>query len=233
MKMNSKISSKHKDYLVCGIDEAGRGSVLGPLVICGVCVKQEDLVKIKDVGAKDSKKLNAEKREKLAFEIKNICNSYDVIAITPKEIDNRGKKRITLNHLEELKMADIINKLRPDIIYLDAADVNEIRFGKSIGKLLEYTPKKIISKHKADDIYPIVGAASIIAKDTRDSMIEKLKTKYGEIGSGYPSDSKTTDFLRMWIRKYKKAPLFARCSWDTTKRILTEEVYTRKLTEFF
>jgi ribonuclease HII len=110
--------------------------------------------------------------------------------------------------------------------------VNEVRFGKSLQKLLKYSPTKIISKHKADDLYPIVSASSIIAKDERDSIIEELKKNYGDFGSGYPSDTRTTEFLREWIKEKKKAPPFARKSWETTKKIIREEISNTKITDF-
>ncbi len=130
-------------------------------------------------------------------------------------------------------MAEIVNKLHPDILYVDAVDVNEERFGNTISRLLDYKPQKIISKHKADALFPIVSAASIIAKNKRDDIIDQLKQKYGEIGSGYSSDEKTRNFLKEWIKTYKKPPEFARKTWDTTKKMLNEEVRNKKITEFF
>ncbi len=222
-----------KANLVCGIDEAGRGPVIGPLVICGVCFNESKITILKEIGVRDSKKLSPKKRAQLTQIIKQNCHSFEVIIVSAKEIDNREKDKITLNRLEELKMAEIINKLQPDVIYVDAADVNEKRFGNAIKMLLHYKPTNIISKHRADDIYPIVSAASIIAKDTRDTIIDKLKQKYGDIGSGYPSDKRTTDFLKQWIRKNKKVPYFVRTTWETTKKILREEVGSKKITDYF
>lgn len=210
-----------------------KGPVLGPLVICGVCFNESNLTYLKEIGVRDSKKLTPKKRTQLAKLIKENCHSFEVIIISAKEIDKREKDRITLNRLEELKMADIINKLKPDMIYIDAVDVKEERFGNSIKMLLHYKPTKVISKHRADDIYPIVSAASIIAKDKRDSLIDELKQKYGDIGSGYPSDKRTTDFLRQWVKKNKKVPYFVRASWKTTKKILNEEVGSKKITDYF
>ena len=220
------------DELICGIDEAGRGPVLGPLVLCGVCFSKSNLPYLIEIGAKDSKKLTPKKRERLAKLIKEKCHSYEIIVVSAQEIDEREKKRITINRLEEIKMAEIINKLKPDIIYIDAADVNEERFGTSIKNLLDYIPKKIISKHKADVTYPIVSAGSIIAKTKRDAIIEEFKEDYGEIGSGYPSDKRTIDFLREYIKKHKKIPKFVRKTWDTTKKILNEELGNKKITDY-
>lgn len=210
-----------------------KGPVLGPMVLCGVCFNRSKLDFLSKIGVKDSKKLSTKRRSELAKVIIDNCHSYKVIVINAKEIDQREERKISINRLEELKIAEIINELKPDSIYIDAADVNEERFGESIRMLLEYMPRQIISKHKADDTYPIVSASSIIAKDIRDNIIEELKEKFGDFGSGYPSDIKTTDFLRDWIKKNKKPPQFARKSWVTTKKILNEEVENRKITEYF
>ncbi|MFX1447501.1 MAG: ribonuclease HII [Promethearchaeota archaeon] len=230
--MNSSKNQVIKQELICGIDEAGRGPVLGPLVICGVCFIKSELDLLDKIGVKDSKKLSMKRRADLAKIIKKKCNSYKTIIINAQEIDAREEKRITLNKLEEIKMAEIINELQPDVIYLDAADVNEERFKKSIIKQLRYAPKKIVSKHKADDLYPIVSASSIIAKDSRDKIIEDLKNKYGNFGSGYPSDIRSIEFLREWIKERKKVPHFARKTWETTKKIIREELTNAKITDF-
>ncbi|MFX1453462.1 MAG: ribonuclease HII, partial [Promethearchaeota archaeon] len=153
--------------------------------------------------------------------------------ISVKEIDNREKNKITLNQLEELKMVELIDKLKPDVVYIDAVDVNEERFSNSIKSHVQHKPKKVVSKHKADDIYPIVSAASIIAKNERDSIIEKLSEEYGNMGSGYPSDKRTIEFIRKWIKKNKNVPHFVRKSWETTKNILIEEIGTKKITDYF
>ncbi|UCD01345.1 MAG: ribonuclease HII [Promethearchaeota archaeon] len=209
-----------------------KGSVLGPMVLCGVCFFKSKIDFLSEIGVKDSKRLSPKKRSKLANILKNNCYSHKIIVIGPQEIDERELKKITMNRLEELKMAEIINNLKPDIIYIDAVDVNEQRFGESIKALLNYTPKKIVSKHKADDIYPIVSAGSIIAKDKRDALIGELQDEYGNFGSGYPSDVRTIEFMREYVKKNKKPPIFARKSWDTTKKIISEELSNRKITEF-
>lgn len=209
-----------------------KGSVLGPMVLCGICFKKSKIELLLEIGVRDSKKLSPKRRNELAKILQDDCFSFKIIVISPQEIDERESKKITMNRLEELKMAEIINELKPDDIYIDAADVNEKRFGNSIKKLLNYTPKRIVSKHKADDIYPIVSAGSIIAKHKRDTLIEILHKEYGNFGSGYPSDAKTTQFLRNYVKQNKKVPIIARKSWDTTKRIINEEILTKKITDF-
>ncbi len=208
------------------------------MVLCGVCFPYTNLDYLYNIGVKDSKKLTSRKREILAKLIKENCVCFKETQVSSQEIDNRILKNLSLNKLEILKMVEIINDLKPDIIYIDAADVDETRFGKSIKKLLSYHPKQIISKHKADDLFPIVSAASIIAKNKRDTIINDLREKYlnlgySDLGSGYTSDKKTIHFLREWIKNHKDVPPFARKSWETTKRILNEELNNRKITQYF
>ncbi|MFX0155157.1 MAG: ribonuclease HII [Candidatus Hodarchaeota archaeon] len=209
-----------------------KGSVLGPMVLCGICFIESNLSILSKIGVKDSKKLSPQKRRQFSEILKKSCHSHKIVEISAQEIDERVNNKITMNRLEELKMAELINDLRPDIIYIDAADVNEERFGISIKRLLNYKPKEVISKHKADDLFPIVSASSIVAKDKRDTLINEIHSKYGNFGSGYPSDMRTIKFLRDYINKYKKPPKFARKSWNTTKKIIEQELSTKKITNF-
>jgi len=221
------------DSLICGLDEAGRGPVLGPLILCGICFRETELRFLREIGVKDSKKLSPKRREELASILKERCGSFKIIELSPQEIDGRMKKRISLNQLELLKFVDIANELKANKIFVDAADTDEIRFGNTLKAKLKYSPEQVISKHRADDIYPVVSAASILAKVKRDEIIENIKAEYGNIGSGYPSDSITINFLRKWIQKNRTPPPFARVSWKTTKDILDKEVNNKKITQFF
>lgn len=231
---SSKRNKNKPNLIICGVDEAGRGPVLGSLVVCGVCFLQKDLDFLRDINVKDSKKLTPSKRKELGKLVEDNCYSFHMISVDAKEIDQREEKRFSLNRLEELKMAEIVNKLKPEIIYLDAADTKEKRFGRSINQLLTYSPKKIVSKHKADDLFPIVSAASILAKNKRDALIQDLNAEFSEdIGSGYPSDQRTINFLKNYIRTHKKPPKCARKTWKTTRKILDEEIGNRKITEYF
>lgn len=207
--------------LIAGIDDAGRGSVIGPLVIAGVLMKKENLPKLTHLGVKDSKYLSPSKREILFFEIKGIAQKIRLIMLSPKEIDNvvlHGKKLFKLNRLEAQTMAKVIELLKPDMAYVDASDVNEERFKIHIIEYLPYIPE-IISEHKADRTYPIVSAASIVAKVERDRVIAKLREEYGDFGSGYPSDRKTKIFLQEFSDRFGKFPNFVRKSWKTVKQI--------------
>ena len=206
--------------LITGVDDAGRGSVVGPLVIAGILIKEEDLPRLIQLGVKDSKLLSPHKRETLAVEIKRIVEKYSVIKLSPREIDEvveTGKKLHRLNRLEAQAMAKIIEALKPDVAYVDASDVVEERFKEHILECLPFKIK-IISEHKADKTYPVVSAASIIAKVTRDREIAELAKKYGDFGSGYPSDPRTVSFLQQCLEKWREYPDDIRKSWKPAKK---------------
>jgi ribonuclease HII len=209
---------------MAGVDEAGRGSVIGPLVIAGVSVEENDLPKLVDIGVKDSKLLSPQKRETLATQIRKLSLNCHVVFLSPVEIDHvveTGKRLHRLNRFEAQSMARVIAILKPDVAYVDASDVNADRFGGHIAENLDFN-LKIVSEHKADITYPIVSAASIIAKVERDQAISLLQKKHGNLGCGYPSDSNTINFLRDWIRKFGSYPVFVRKSWKTSKRVYME-----------
>ena len=210
--------------LIAGVDEAGRGPVIGPLVIAGVSLDEKDLPKLVDLGVKDSKLLSPQRRETLSSQIKKLALNYHIVLLSPAEIDRvvESKRKLhKLNRLEAQAMASVIAVLKPDVVYVDASDILADRFGDHIAENLSFSPK-IISEHKADIKYPIVSAASIIAKVERDKVISQLQKKHGNIGCGYPSDSNTIKFLEDWIRNFGSYPDFVRKSWKTAKRVKSE-----------
>jgi len=144
-----------------------------------------------------------------------------IVSLSPHEIDRvveRGRRLHKLNRLEAQAMARVITVLTPDVVYVDAADILADRFGEHIAENLSFSPK-IVCEHKADASYPIVSAASIIAKVERDKVISQLQKKHGNMGCGYPSDPNTIKFLEDWIRKFGDYPDFVRKSWKTAKRV--------------
>lgn len=212
---------------ICGVDEAGRGPVIGPLVVAGVCVADDS--EFKKMGVRDSKKLSPERREELAAEIREIARCKTVVL--PAEDIDTLRKEMTLNEVETRLFVSILDELRPGIAYVDSADVDAKRFGDDIKKNLNFEIT-IISEHGADDTYPVVGAASIIAKTTRDQEIQRIEKEIGQsIGSGYPSDPDTIRFMENWIREKNDLPPCTRRSWETTRRI-EQAAKTRKLEEF-
>lgn len=215
--------------LVAGIDDAGRGSVIGPLVIAGVLIKEKDIPRLAELGVKDSKQLSPDRRDQLAKEIKNLVLKYHVAKLSPPEIDiavRTGRKLHKLNRLEAQTMAKVIAVLKPEIAYVDASDVVADRFGLHITENLDFNVK-IVSEHKADMKYPVVSAASIIAKVERDKSILKLKETFGDFGCGYPTDSRTLAFLEELIGRLGNYPDFVRSSWKTAKRMKQQVSQTK------
>ena len=202
--------------MICGVEEAGKGPVLGPLVVAAVAV--DNAKDIQDLGIKDSKQLTPEKRKELANLIKNKF-SFAIEIIEAERVDEYRRQN-KLNDLNREAFEKLISKLDPNVAYVDAADVNEHRFGKQIKeKLTNEKDTDVISMHKADAKIDVVAAASIIAKETRENEIRKLKEKIGDFGSGYPSDERTIKFLKSFYSDNGKWPTGTRKSWKTVERI--------------
>jgi ribonuclease HII len=212
-------------YGICGIDEAGRGPMIGPMVICGVLISPESMHEIEKLEVRDSKTLSPSRRLALSKKIKTKVIATSFRSISALEIDKR-RKHTTLNEIEVDEFASILKELTPKTAYLDAADVKADRFGRKVGERsgLKERGADIISEHKADSKYPIVSAASILAKVERDRMISEYHKKYGDFGSGYPSDSKTVDFVRNLVKTRSKLPPIVRMSWESVRRIIDAEL---------
>ncbi|MGC8608296.1 MAG: ribonuclease HII [Thermoplasmata archaeon] len=195
----------------CGIDEAGRGPVIGPMVISIVCGDDKLL---KETGAKDSKKLSPDRREYLyGIIVKNFYFKYRIL--TAADL-NRRMETETLNEIEMDEVC-LLAEGQTEPIYVDCFDVIE----KRAEDILRYrTGREIICRHKADEIYPAVSAASIISKVIRDREIVKIEEKYGYFGSGYPSDDRTIAFLRDAISSRKDISEIVRTKWKTYKNLL-------------
>ena len=201
---------------ILGIDEAGRGSVLGPMVIAGVVVPEKMEKVLERMGVKDSKRLTPNRRTILSRKLKKMFD-YEIVVITAREIDEMRAEGINLNEIEKNAMEYILLKLNPEKAIVDAVDVNAERFQNNLCK---DTGVNVIAEHKADDNYIEVSAASIIAKAERDNQIAEINKEFiksGGIGSGYPSDPKTKEFLANYT--YDEMPDFVRKSWATVAKM--------------
>lgn len=216
----------HDGILVGGVDEAGRGSIIGPLVVAGISVRETKIAQLTEMGVRDSKALTPKARARLFGEIMKVTDSVCVRKISPVEVDDSVSLR-GLNRLEAKVMAAVINNIGADEVYVDCCDVNPERYRDHIGQHLSCSPK-VHSMHHADAINVVVSAASIVAKITRDHEVEQIRKKYRGIGSGYPSDDRTMRFIRRWVAKNGTAPKFARKSWKPL-RLLLEQTAQCKL----
>ncbi|MDI6902360.1 MAG: ribonuclease HII [Methanocellales archaeon] len=203
---------------IAGVDEAGKGPVIGPMIVAGVMVQEDMLPMLERMGVRDSKAISPKKRGFLASKIREVGICH-ILEISPREIDAL-RKRMTMNEIIVESYVRVLKQLTPDKAFLDAADVNVERFAKNVqdryGKRI-----KIVSEHNADIKYPIVSAASILAKVRRDETVQELEHLLGKnIGSGYPSDIRTRCFLDDWIKEHDSLPSFVRHSWKTAKNAL-------------
>jgi len=198
---------------ICGIDDAGRGPVIGPMVLAGIVIDEKDLPKLKTLGVRDSKLLTPNQREQIYTKLIKSLRRYKIIKVPPQEIDKYVLSETTnLNWLEAEKMAEIINTLRPDQVIVDCPSNNKKAFANYLENKLQ-VKTGLRCEHKADRDFLIVGAASILAKVIRDREVELIKkTVRMNIGSGYPADPLTKKFLR---ENWNKHPDIFRHSWSS------------------
>jgi ribonuclease HII len=202
---------------IAGIDEAGRGPVIGPMVIAGVLVDEGRVHELLKAGVKDSKKLAPKKREALLGPIMEIVMKHHVEVIPANAIDlTRPIKN--LNWIEAGAMARIVDALRPDLAQIGSADVLPSRFKRMVIEEMGHD-QAIECVHHAEDMYPAVAAASIVAKTTRDRLVASLREEYGDFGSGYPSDQKSRNFISEYIASGKQLPPIVRKSWKTVENL--------------
>ncbi|MFP3214950.1 MAG: ribonuclease HII [Candidatus Micrarchaeota archaeon] len=233
--------------IIAGGDEAGRGAVLGPLVVSLVSINEGKVKKLSEIGVRDSKMLSRKKREFLFDDIYSLAEDVRTYAITPEEINNAMRSNISLNELEAIHFARLIDEseANPKKIYLDSPDVIPEKFGIRVSLISKKPLKvngvrrkgknnsgsaatavaKIIAEHKADVKYPVVSAASIIAKVTRDRAIEELEESLGfDLGSGYPSDKTTIDMIRRNLDN-ERLLKHVRSEWKTLKLIRQLKIF--------
>ncbi len=213
--------------MFCGVDEAGRGPVMGPLVVGAVYVEDDDI--LRSIGVKDSKKLTPRRREAMYDEIISAVEGYSIITLSAEEIDAK-RERMSLNMVEMEMFAEAVSRMPVTRVYVDCPDPNEEKFGNMLSVRINNTP--VTARHKADDTYPVVSAASILAKVTRDRLIAEISEEFGEnIGSGYPSDPVTIAFIEKWLKEKGCTPRHTRNSWDTVRN-LKSRLLVRKITDW-
>lgn len=216
--------------LICGIDEARRGPVLGPMIMCGAMIDENNLPKLIKLGPKDSKLLTKEEREEIYPKLLSALEYYKVIIMQPQEIDKSvdGHDGLNLNRLEAHKQAEILNEFNPGKAIIDCPSNNINSYRIYLKKLLKDKNIDLILEHKAER-YPLVAAASIIAKVIGDREIEATKKELGvDFGSGYMSDPKTVEFLQ---KNFEKYPELFRKSWFPYQELVSKK-FQKNLSDF-
>lgn len=210
-----------------GIDDAGRGPVIGPMIVAGCVILEEHEEELRNLGVKDSKLLSHKKRLELEKKIKEVAHSYSVKIVSPKIIEETNLGGLKLNELEASMAADIINEINiiEDELFtvLDCPSPNLEAWSNFLkSNIIKIDNLTISSEHKADFNHISVGCASILAKCERERQMGKLREEYPEIGSGYPGDPKTKSFLKKYAKKYAEKGIFRR-NWATYKNAIETE----------
>lgn len=219
--------------LELGIDDAGRGPVIGPMILAGCLIDKKTEDEFRKLGIKDSKELTPKRREMLAEKIREKAEAFEVVIISPEQIDNTNEKGVKLNELEAMAVAKIINKINKGYskikVLVDCPSPSISKWSDFLKtRIKNLSNLEVSCEHKADKNHIAVSAASILAKSVREKEMTKLKEKFGEeIGSGYTSDPSTIKFLEKNAQKHKDSGLF-RKSWITWKNAY-ENLKQRKL----
>ena len=193
------------------------------MYIGGFLIEENKVEKIEELGVKDSKKLSDKKRESIRDQLEEYGEAF-LKEVEAEEIDEL-RKVMSLNEIEVKAFTDVIGRTDADKVIVDLPEPNAERF---INKLKDQLPSRFsdvefVAEHGADDTYPVVSAASIIAKSARESHIDELKKKYGyDFASGYPHDKPTISFLEKYVEEKGELPKETRKSWSTAERILKE-----------
>ena len=210
--------------LTLGIDDAGRGPVIGPMVLAGCLLNEEAEKELKKLGVKDSKQLTQKRREFLSEKIKESAETFEIVVIKPLEIDGQNHDGVKLNEVEAFACAKIINKINKGFnkikVVIDCPSVNIAKWKDFLKTKIENLSNLEVScEHKADQNHVSVSAASILAKCIREKEMDLLKEKYGsEIGSGYCHDPLTCKFLENHAHKFKDDGII-RQTWSTWKEL--------------
>lgn len=215
------------EMLIAGVDEAGRGPALGPMVIAITVIEKETEDQLLEMGVKDSKLLTREQRNDFFPKIKAMVKEYGSVHIEAMELDELMERK-SLNEIEAMKIGKLLNdlKIKPELVFVDSPDFVEGNFAERIQRYLNFKVQ-IRSEHKADINYPVVSAASVIAKVERDFVIDKLAEEYGFMGSGYSHDAHTIHFIEKWLNEKGSLPFFARKQWATNKNLVDKKFQTK------
>lgn len=204
--------------LLCGVDEAGRGCVVGPLVIAAVAAERDELPLLKALGVADSKTLSPRRREEI-FEKLRTSFRVGYMVVTPRRISSclRVNGGDGLNELEYGVMAELVQSFRPRILFVDSPDRDVRRARRRLLEKLEME-MDVRCMVKGDRRHVLVAAASIVAKVVRDRRVEMLRRRLGDFGSGYPSDPKTRKWLLENLGQAAIKP-YIRMGWATLENL--------------
>ncbi len=202
---------------VLGVDEAGRGAVLGPLVVAGVLAEESARQRLRSLGARDSKTVLRHRRKDILRLVAREALCCRAVVFSAQEVDS-----CDLTTLTEAAVAALVGRLQPEQLVLDAP-VAPAALPRFLGRLTSSLgPTVNISAYpKADSADPLVGAASLLAKVVRDGYMSTLRSQYGDIGWGYPGEERVQRFLSQWLTEHSVLPPICRHRWSSVQELLS------------
>lgn len=203
---------------VLGVDEAGRGAVLGPLVVAGVCVAEDRLRALWELGARDSKLVARSERRALVQAIARSGVRARAVVVPAEAVDHAN-----LTSLEREAVVQIASALCPGRIVMDApvGPRSIPRFTDSLTARLGLRPGAIAVLAKADRDHPAVAAASLLAKVVRDGYVVALRGRFGDFGWGYPGEPRVREYLSSWLAAHGTLPAICRTRWRSVQDLLS------------
>lgn len=202
-------------FLVLGVDEAGRGAVLGPLVVAGAVLPELDLPKLAALNVKESKSVARAKRARLVRELWAFGVRGRAVVIQPNRIDQEN-----LTQLELRAIVELVRFFQPARVIGDPPVPPRAipRFRQSLAKSTGFAEERILFSPKADVREPLVAAASLLAKVVRDGYVRALRQIYGDFGWGYPGEAKVQEFLAQYMRAHGELPPICRKRWSSVQK---------------
>ncbi|XP_049644389.1 ribonuclease H2 subunit A [Suncus etruscus] len=220
---------------VLGIDEAGRGPVLGPMVYAICYCPVSRLADLEALKVADSKTLSESERERLFANMEEdrdfVGWALDVLSPNLISTSMLGRVKYNLNSLSHDTAAGLVQFALDQGVNVTQVFVDTVGPPESYQKRLQqcFPGIEVTVAAKADALYPAVSAASICAKVARDRavkswrFVEELEELDSEYGSGYPNDPKTKAWLRKHVDPVFGFPQFVRFSWSTAQSLLEKE----------
>jgi len=198
-----------------GVDEAGRGCVIGPLFVAAAAFTEEALNHLREAGVKDSKKLARRRREGLEPLVRQLAAAVVVERVDPSTIDSRNLNEAELDAVSTA-LRRLASRLRELKAVVERVSIDLFGREEELRRVVEEAFPGVEARllHDADASLIECSAASIIAKVERDRFIDQLKQAYGDFGSGYPSDPRTRRWL-MQVSSLSEPPPCVRRSWRT------------------
>ncbi|MGE0207084.1 MAG: ribonuclease HII [Candidatus Babeliales bacterium] len=223
--------------IITGIDDATKCPCIGSIFVAGVVADKTTIARWKKLGVKDSKLVAPKKRFNHEKIIKETALAYSNCQITPAMIDD---KSLNLNDWEMVTVFNILKELYQKQsmlgdVHVDNWETSTKGFNERFARILsdevstqlherniafdkeQLRATYFLPEHRADELYTIVGAASILAKTSSDIQYQEYKKIYGDFGSGSPADPKTRFFV--WQHRQNPLPII-RKSWNTFKTLV-------------